>query len=554
MKANTPSRWLMRQKSIAQGWIRLSIALGVVSALLLILQLRDVARIIDAVFLHGASLAMILPTLWAIMALLMGRALLAWLKEISGFQAAAKIRQHLRMQIMAQLKALGPILSQQKRGGEWVSSALEQVEAVQGFFAQYLPQMTLCVIVPLLIMSVVFSLNWLAGLVLLITAPLIPLFMALVGMGAASINQKNFQALSRMSAHFLDVLQGLNTLKLFDRSRAETAKIYQVSEDYRKTTMQTLRVAFLSSGVLEFFSACAVALLATYLGLSLLHGIHIGQPLDLYSALFILLLAPEFFLPLRELSTHYHARAAAVGAAEEIMGILALAPPQPFSPAIEKALPTDWPCPIELNHISFAYSKTSAPIWVDYSLKINAGEHLAIIGPSGRGKSTLLHLLLGFITPTAGSILIGGTPLSAQNLKEWQSKIGWLSQQPTLFPGTIRENLLMAQPQADEAALWRVLAQAAMEDCVKTFPLGLDTLIAEQNLGLSGGQAQRIALARLYLKDPPILLLDEPTANLDPLNQELVMTSLREQSQGKTLILLTHRLETLLPTDRVIEL
>ena len=231
-----------------------------------------------------------------------------------------------------------------------------------------------------------------------------------------------------------------------------------------------------------------------------------------------------------------------------------MAPPQPFSPAIEKALPTDWPCPIELNHISFAYSKTSAPIWVDYSLKINAGEHLAIIGPSGRGKSTLLHLLLGFITPTAGSILIGGTPLSAQNLKEWQSKIGWLSQQPTLFPGTIRENLLMAQPQADEAALWRVLAQAAMEDCVKTCPLGLDTLIAEQNLGLSGGQAQRIALARLYLKDPPILLLDEPTANLDPLNQELVMTSLREQSQGKTLILLTHRLETLLPTDRVIEL
>ena len=554
MKKMTPSTWLIQQKKIANTWIQASIFLGIFSAALLIFQLHYLAKIIDAVFLHEATQALICRTLWMVMGLIILRAILAWLKEISGFYAGATIRQNLRMQIMTHLQSLGPILSQQKRTGEWVSSALEQVEALQGFFAQYLPQRMLCVIAPLMIVVVAFSLNWLAGLILLITAPLIPLFMALVGMGAASINQKNFQALSRMSAHFLDVLQGLNTLKLFDRSRAETDKIYTVSENYRKTTMQTLRIAFLSSGVLEFFAACSVALLATYLGLSLLHDIHIGQRIDLYSALFILLLAPEFFLPLRELSTHYHARAAAIGAAEEIMTLFALTPPQ-FSSHLEKtALPTEWPCSIAFQNIGFAYSDTSPAILTDYSLKIKAGEHIAIIGPSGRGKSTLLHLLLGFITPNSGSILAGNTPLSAQNLGEWQSKIGWLSQQPTLFPGTIRDNLLMAQPQANESQLWDALHKASMDECIKALPEGLDTILGEQNWGLSGGQAQRVALARLYLKNPAILLLDEPTANLDQINQQLVMESLREYSQGKTLILLTHRLETLLHMDRVIEL
>ncbi len=554
MKKNSPTRWLMQQKKMAQKWVSLSICLGFLSALLLIVQLHYIAHIIDAIFLHGATQSLILRPLLMVVALLILRALLIWLKEISGFQAAAKIRQNLRLQIIDQLQSLGPILSQKKRSGEWISCALEQVEAVQGFFAQYLPQMSLCIMIPLAIVCVVFSLNWLAGLILLITAPLIPLFMALVGMGAASINQKNFQALSRMSAHFLDVLQGLNTLKLFNQSRAETNKIYQVSEDYRKTTMQTLRVAFLSSGILEFFSACSVALLATYLGLSLLHHIHIGQPVDLYSALFILLLAPEFFLPLRELSTHYHARAAAVGAAEEIQTILALTPPHALPITEASFLPTAWPCAIELKDLSFTYAGADTPVFTHYSLTINAGEHLAIIGPSGKGKSTLLHLLLGFITPTEGAILIGDTILSAQNLAAWQKHIGWLSQQPTLFPGTLRDNLLMAKPNATEEQLWNALAKTSMQECVMALPLGLDTPLGEQNIGLSGGQAQRIALARLYLRDPPILLLDEPTANLDMENQAIVMQSLREYSCGKTLILLTHRIETLLPTDRIIEL
>ena len=525
----------MHQKKWAKNWIRLSVGLGTMSGILLIFQLHILANVINRVFLEHGTQALILPSLIAVTGLIVLRALCAWLKEISGFQSAATVRQNLRTQILNKLESLGPVLSQQKRSGEWVSSTLEQVEAVQGFFAQYLPQMSLCMIVPLMILAVVFSLNWLAGLILLITAPLIPVFMALVGMGAASINQKNFQALSRMSAHFLDVLQGLNTLKLFDRSRAETAKIYAVSEDFRQTTMQTLRIAFLSSGVMEFFAAGAVALLATYLGLSLLQDVHIGQRVDLYRALFILLLAPEFFLPLRELSTHYHARAAAVGAAEELMGILSL--------HAQPAAPMETGTALEFCNVDFTYPNSTQAVLNDFSLRIEPGEHLALIGPSGQGKSTLLALLLGFIQPNAGKVITAP-----------HSQIGWLSQQPTLIRGTIRSNLLMGNPEATEEALWQALSQAFMLKTVQNFPQGLDTPVGEQNQGLSGGQAQRIALARLYLKNPDIFLLDEPTASLDPDSQEAVIKSLAQQTQGKTVILVTHRPEPLLKMNRVVTL
>ncbi|MCX7122231.1 MAG: ATP-binding cassette domain-containing protein, partial [Gammaproteobacteria bacterium] len=350
----------------------------------------------------------------------------------------------------------------------------------------------------------------------------------------ASVNQKNFQALSRMSAHFLDVLQGLNTLKLFNRSRAETSKIYIVSEAYRKTTMQTLRIAFLSSGVLEFFAACSVALLATYLGLSLLHDLHFGQPIDLYSALLILLLAPEFFLPLRELSTYYHARASAIGAAEELMTLLDLKAPV-YSVTLGESL--------KLDQVDFTYPHSSAPVLKKYCLEVSAGEHIALIGPSGKGKSTILALLLGFLKPDSGEV----TSLP-------HSQIGWLSQNPTLFAGTLRSNLLMANPNASEPELWEALDQVFMRETVQHFPMGLDTPINEQNQGLSGGQVQRIALARLYLKTPMIFLLDEPTASLDPESATAVINSLAQHTQGKTLILVTHRLEPLLKMHRVVTL
>ena len=549
MKAPTPSAWLMSQKKTASHWIRPSILLGVLAAVLLIVQLHWVARIITDVFLHGAGQATILPGLCAILSLILIRAVLAWLKEICGFKAGAKIRHNLRMHILAQIETLGPILSKQKRSGEWVSSALEQVEALQGFFAQYLPQMSLCVMIPLMIVATVFTLNWPAAVLLFITAPLIPLFMALVGMGANGINQKNFQALSRMSAHFLDVLQGLNTLKLFDRSRAETAKIYAVSENYRKTTMQTLRIAFLSSGVLEFFAACSVALLATYLGLSLLHDLHFGQPVDLYRALFILLLAPEFFLPLRELSTHYHARAAAIGAAEELMEIINLSPPSLPNP--DQSITKQGDILIDCQDLGFTYphskpsaSLISAPVLKNFSLQIKAGEHIGLIGESGCGKSTFLHLILGFLHPSEGQLHCTA-PLN---------QIGWLAQQPTLFHGTIRSNLLMAQPTATDAELWQALEQAFMRETVQNFPAGIDTVVGEQNQGLSGGQAQRIALARLYLKKPQIFLLDEPTTGLDQESAQAVLQSLNQQTQGKTVILATHRPEPLLSMDRVVQL
>jgi ATP-binding cassette subfamily C protein CydD len=543
MKPQTPSRWLMSQKKLAQPWAQTCVILGLLNVLLLIIQLHWIALLIEHVFLQGANQKAIFAGLCLILGLIGLRAIVAGLKEFCGFKAGALIRQNLRMQIIQQLEKLGPILGKQKQSGAWLSAALEQIEALQSFFAQYLPQMSLCVLAPLMIVGVVFWLNWLAGLILLIAAPLIPLFMALVGMGAASINQKNFQALARMSSHFLDVLQGLNTLKLFDRSRAETAKIYAVSEAYRKTTMQTLRIAFLSSGVLEFFAACSIALLATYLGLSLLHAIHIGQPLNLYRALLILLLAPEFFLPLRELSAYYHAKAAAVGAAEELTPLLLQPPSSATSPNL-MSVDSDAPYAIDCQQLVFTYPQNMTPTLNQFSLQVKPAEHIAIIGKSGCGKSTLLHLLLGFLTPTAGNIICK-SPLH---------KIGWLSQQPMLFRGTLRSNLLLANPDATEDDLWQALQQAAIKATVQSLPLGLDTKIGEQNQGISGGQAQRIALARLYLQNPDIVLLDEPTAHLDTENALAILDSIQQYTQDKTLILVTHRLEPLLNMDRVVTL
>ncbi len=540
----------MQQKNLARGWVWLTVLIGVVSALLLILQLHYLAKIIDAVFIHHVTRQAVMTWLLWVLILIVLRAVLAWLKEIVGFKTSATIRQRLRRQILQKLTALGPILSQQKRTGEWVSCVIEQVEAMHGFFAQYLPQMWLSVMVPLIIVAVVFSFNWLAGVILLVTAPLIPLFMALVGMGAAAINQKNFQALSRMSAHFLDVLQGLNTLKLFNRSRQQAEQVQKVSDDYRKTTMQTLRIAFLSSGVLEFFAACSVALLATYLGLTLLGNIHIGHSVDLYSALFILLLAPEFFLPLRELSVHYHARAQAVGAAEEIIKLLNI--PHPLSIAATHPLYPSFV--ITFQQVSFAYPTQKNPILDQVNLTVKPGEHIAIIGASGVGKSTLLNLLLGFLQPTTGTILIHDVALTVESMDAWRCHLGWLSQNPTLFRGSIRDNLLLAKPDATQTQLLQALEHAYALDFVQALPQGIDTLLGEQNLGLSGGQAQRIALARVYLKNPDVLLLDEPTASLDQDSQQLVMQSLQTYAHDKTLILLTHRLDTLKKMDRVLAL
>ena len=546
-------KWLFKQARSAAGSIAFSVGLGLCSGLLLIVQAGFLARIIHGVAMKGLGRDALWPFFPALAGIVLARSILSWGREASGFRASATIREQVRTALMAHITRLGPAYMAGQKTGALSSAVMEQVEGLHGFFAHYLPQLALAVMIPGAILTFVFPVSWAAGGLLLITAPLIPLFMVLVGMGAENISQRHFKALSRMSAHFLDVLQGMPTLKLFDRTLGEEKRVAEISGGYRKRTMSVLRIAFLSSAVLEFFSSIAIALVAVYLGMSYLGYYHFGawgKPLTLAGGFFILLLAPEFYLPLRELGTHYHARAEAVGAAEEILKILSVpAPPEPETPVVFRADPT---VHLLFRNVHLAYEGGRRPALSGISFELNAGEKLTIVGESGAGKTTVLNLPLGFLRPDRGQILVNEIPLDRLEMESWRRHLAWIGQDPVLFYGTIRDNIRMGRPGATDTEIRRAARFARVLEFSETLPEGLDTRVGERGYGLSKGQAQRIALARAFLKNAPVLLLDEPTANLDTENEHLVMSALAELSRGRAVLTLTHRLANIEASDRIL--
>ena len=548
-------RWLFRKSRSARIWVIISIGLGFGSGLLLIVQAGLLANIIQGVFMDGLPRNLLLPLFGVYLAVILIRAALGWGREVTGFSAGAKVRIEVRLAIMEQIIALGPAYTGRQRTGALSTTALEHVEGLHDFFAHYLPQLTLAAMIPAAILAFVFPLSWAAGAIFLVTAPLIPIFMILIGMGAESISQRNYQALARLSAHFLDVLQGITTLKLFGRSRGEEGTVGRVSGDYRKQTMRVLRVAFLSSAVLEFFSSIAIALVAVYLGMHYLGYFQFGDygnPLSLAGGFFILMLAPDFYMPLRDLGTHYHARAEAVGAAKEIVKLLSVE--RSGAARGTGTLPDAGMVRVECRDVHLTYEAGRRPALQGSSFTVGAGEHVALVGPSGAGKSTILNLLMGFLQPDRGSVLVEGVPLTDLRLQTWRDNLAWIGQNPVLFHGTIRENILLGRPEASEAGLQNAARSARVIDFCRFLPEGLDTPVGEQGLGLSRGQAQRVALARAFLKDAPLLLLDEPTAGLDAENEHLVMETLEELSSGKTVLLVTHRLYNIERADRILVL
>jgi ATP-binding cassette subfamily C protein CydD len=471
------------------------------------------------------------------------RAAFAGLREVSAFAAGEKVRSQVRLRLLARIGDRGPAFTRTERTGGLTSVLLEQVEGLHGFYALYLPQLALIALLPLTVAAAVFPLSWAAGGLLLATAPLIPLFTILVGMGAENISQRHFQALARMSGHFLDVLQGLATLKLFGRSRAETDRIAQVSADFRRRTMNVLRVAFISSAVLEFFTSLSIALIAVYLGMSYLGYFSFGMtggPPTLADGLFILLLAPEFFLPLRELGAHYHARAQALAAAERIRDLLEGAVPGlsggNLRPGAEGGIH------LQCRNLQFAYAEGLRPALQGVSFDLAPGCDTALVGASGAGKSTLVFLLLGLLRPAQGEIRVNGVPLETVDLDWWRRQVGWLGQNPVLFHGSIRDNLALGRPEADADEIFAAAESAGVLDFANRLPLGLDTLVGEQGAGLSRGEAQRVALGRAFLKNAPFLLLDEPFAGLDADTARIVARAVEALGAGRTVLTVTHRL------------
>jgi len=548
-------KWLFGRARTARTWIMLAVGLGFTSGLLLIAQAALIAHLIHAVFIDTLPRSELMPYFGLFILIVVGRAGMAWAREIAGFKAGARVRTEVRLDLVAHLTAAGPAFAHQKESGALASVVVEQVEALHNFFAHYLPQLGLAVLVPLSILAVVFPISWTAGAILALTAPLIPLFMVIVGMGAESISQQQFQALSRMSAYFLDVFQGLPTLKILQRSKAEAHRVAEASRSYRQRTMRVLRVAFLSSAVLEFFSSVSIALVAVYLGTHFLGYVDFGtygSPLTLGAGLFILILSPDFYLPLRDLGTHYHARAEAAGAAEAIMQLLQspISQPQPSDAPVGITQPLG----IQFDCVTFAFEDHAPNLLESVSFKVQPGEKVVLAGASGAGKTTILNLLMGFHLPTGGRILINGLPLENITRAQWRDQLAWVGQQPILFHGSLRDNIRLGQPEADEAAVIAAARAAKVLEFADRMPAGLDAPVGEQGRRLSRGQAQRVALARAFLADAPLLLLDEPTAGLDSVNERLVVNAIETLSRGRTVIMVTHRMANVHNADRVLVL
>jgi ATP-binding cassette, subfamily C, bacterial CydD len=548
-------RWLITQAKPVRTWIFLSIGIAFLSGLLIVLQARLMADIIHGAFMDRLSREEMWPMFTYLAIAITIRAFLQYAREISGFQAGARVREKLRLTILRHLAKTGPIGVAGRPAGALATVAAEHVEAVHGYFADYLPQLVIAVLIPITLVAFVFPISWAAGGLLLATAPMIPLFMVLIGMGAESISQRNFQALARLSAHFLDILQGLATLKLFGRSRAETESIEKVSEQYRLKTMKVLRVAFLSAAVLEFFSSFAIAMTAIYLGMSFLGYISFGTygtPLTFADGLFILILAPDFYLPLRELGSHFHVRAEAVGAAGEIRKVLEL--PVINQEGITPSWKKGYPLNIRFENVHYGFDGGRRASLCGIDLKIDFGKRLAIVGASGAGKTTIGQLLLAFDQPSDGGIFINGVDLSTLDPDSWRKHVSWIGQHPVLFHGTVRENIKIGNPDASEVEVEAASIAASVNVFTDHLPQGLDTSIGEHGSGLSRGQAQQVALARAFLKNASLILLDEPTAGLDSETESNIMDALFRFCEHRTLIFMTHRLSRIQEVDRIVVL
>jgi ATP-binding cassette, subfamily C, bacterial CydD len=424
-----------------------------------------------------------------------------------------------------------------EQSGSIISSLTEGLDALQGYYGRYLPAMTTTVFLPLGILVLVFPVDSISGIVMAVTAPLIPLFMVLIGKGAESLSQRQWKKMSFMAGYFLDVIRGLTTLKLFNASRREAEMIGRVCEEYRRDTMAVLRIAFLSSLTLEFFATVSIAIVAVLIGFRLLWG-----QISFQQGFFVLLIAPEFYLPLRRMGVYYHARMDAIGAAEKIAALVAY---PPLANASQAEMPAGIKMRIRFDHVSFSY-EDGRPALDDVCFLIKEEQSAALVGPSGSGKSTILALLLGFIEPQSGQIFINDVPLQSISKDEWWASMGWIPQNPTLFSGTVENNIRMAYPAASNEEI---------QDCARRAQIDfLARLVGEKGRGLSGGQIQRVAIARALIRKPRLLLLDEPTACLDAITETLVDNALAEYSQGHTAITVAHRLHTIQQSDIIIVL
>ena len=527
---------LLRYAGAARGYLVVTVALGLAGTALILAQAGLLAHAL-ATAARGDMAATLAGTLTALLIVVAARAAVNYGGEVTALRAAATVKSQLRSAVTARALRLGPGWLGGQRAGEIATLSTRGLDGLDTYFARYLPQLVLGVLVPIAVVVRVAAADWISAVIIAVTLPLIPLFAVLVGWHTKAQTRKQWRLLAILGGHFLDVVEGLPTLKVFGRARAQEEVVAKVTDDYRRTTMATLRVAFLSALVLELAAAVATALVAVEVGLRLLYG-HIGYE----TALLVLLLTPEAFLPLRAVGSQFHASMEGAAAAGRVFEILDT--PVPEAPPARAAAPTVAAdlrvAEIRLDGITAAYPGRSQPALDGVSLTVAPGERIVLTGPSGAGKSTLLALLLRFLAPAAGVIAAGGADVAATDLEQWRRQIAWVPQQPYLFSGSAADNIALGQPGASREAIGRAAGLAGAAEFIDALPRGYDTPLGERGLRLSAGQRQRIALARAFLRDAPLLLLDEPTAHLDPAGAGLIASALDTELADRTVILISH--------------
>lgn len=529
-----------------------SLLFGLASGVVLILEAAWLADVADSAFLDGLDVGALLPVLAVLLVWILLRAVIHGLSEHAAGVLALRIKSDLRSRLLRKQTELGPHYAKGERTGELVGTIYEGVEQLESYLAKYVPQMALSTLVPVAVFTVVAGLDWMSTMVLALTLPLLVLFMILVGMTAKAKAEKQFKTLGRLGGHFLDVLRGLPTLRMFNRSKAQIEIIARIGEEYRMATMSTLRLAFLSALVMELFATLSTAVVAVFLGLRLVEG-----EIGFEAAFLVLLLTPDYYAPIRALGTQFHASTNGMAAMRRILDILQTEPPGwGTETGSQRTLPARAEgYRIAFEGVSLRYPDTAddaASALSDVSFVIEPGGRLAIIGPTGAGKSSLLELLQGFIRPTEGRITVDGVDLGELSMDWWRAQWSAVSQQVHLTPGTVREHLALGRPEASEEELAAAIArsQAAF---VYALPSGLETKLGE-SVRLSGGQAQRLAIARALVKRAPMLLLDEPTASLDVLHEQAVRAGLGALRGSGMSVTVAHRLETIRESDRILVL
>ncbi|MEW2083887.1 thiol reductant ABC exporter subunit CydD [Streptomyces sp. NPDC005283] len=534
---------LLRYARATRHFLIAVVLLGLVGAALVIAQAMLIADVVVGAFERGLSASGLATPLSLLAAVAVGRAVVSWLTELAAHRASSAVKSELRGRLLERATQLGPEWLSGQRTGSLLAQATRGVDALDDYFSRYLPQLGLAVVVPVAVLARIVTEDWVSAAVIVVTLPLIPLFMVLIGWATQARMDRQWRLLSRLSGHFLDVVAGLPTLKVFGRAKAQAESIRTITSEYRKATLRTLRIAFLSSFALELLSTLSVALVAVGIGMRLVHG-----DLDLYTGLVILILAPEAYLPIRQVGAQYHAAAEGLSAAEGIFQVLETEPRAAGKGKVPGTLL------VELDGVTVRHAGRSEASLDAVSLVVEPGETVALVGPSGVGKTTLLSVLLGFVEPAEGRVLVSGTDLASLDMDRWREQIAWVPQRPYLFAGTVAENVRLARPGADDAAVRAALRDANAFDFVAGLPQGADTLLGEDGAGLSAGQRQRLALARAFLADRPLLLLDEPTAALDGETEAGIVDAVRRLAEGRTVLLVVHRPALLAVADRVVTL